>query len=163
RLPRARLGERRDRAERVRRSRRTRRSFRRGPARDRRGARARAGAERAAQPDGQFLQTVRPGHAGGVADRLGPGYTTARGPGRAGGRLRTRRGSRRLLRLLVPGLQAQRDRAVRALRHRLGIPRVRLSPVSSGSLVSSLPVSSFLWRVLRPRWAAVRTAPARLP
>src|SRR5690349_5064715 len=36
---------------------------------------------------------------------------------------------RRLLRLLVPGLQAQRDRAVRALRHRLGIPRVRLPPM----------------------------------
>ena len=41
---------------------------------------------------------------------------------------RARRRPRRVLRRLVPGLQAQRDRAFRAIRHRLGIPRVLSTP-----------------------------------
>ena len=41
------------------------------------------------------------------------------------------RGARRVLRELVPHLQAQRGRALLALRHRLGVPRVRVPPVGA--------------------------------
>jgi len=75
-----------------------------------------------------------PGQAGGVRLRSGAGGAAAdvpgRGAGRAGGRPRAGRRPRRVLRGLVRRVQAQRDRALRALRHRLGIPRVRVSPVT---------------------------------
>ena len=45
--------------------------------------------------------------------------------------------ARRLLRHVVPELQAQRDRAVRAVRHRLGVPRVRLPPLRAAGGQSS--------------------------
>ena len=75
-----------------------------------------------------------PGEAGGLRVRRRPGGDAAaaagRRPGRAGGGHRAVRRARRLLRHVVPELQAQRDRAVRAVRHRLGVPRVRLPPLS---------------------------------
>ena len=52
-----------------------------------------------------------------------------RGAGRAGRRHRAARGARRLLRRVVPVLQAQRGGAVRPPRDRLGVPGVRLPPV----------------------------------
>ena len=70
RVPRARLGQRRIGEQRVRRPGRARRAVTGRPARDRRSARARTGAERPAQPDDQFLQTIRARHARAVADRL---------------------------------------------------------------------------------------------
>ena len=74
-----------------------------------------------------------PGQAGGL--RLRPGeradaaVAADRRAGRARSRLRARGRAWAVLRDVVPVLQAQRDRAVRAVRHRLGVRRVRLPPV----------------------------------
>ena len=93
------------RPQRLRRPGRARRPVGRGPARDRRRPRPRPGAERAAEPDDQLLQAVRPGHARALADRLGPGQPQRDGPDPAGARARRPDGgpARRRHRQPLPG------------------------------------------------------------
>ena len=68
------------------------------------------GAERAAQPDDQLLQAVRAGHAGAVADRLGPGQPQRDGAHPARARRRGPAGdpARRRHRQPVPGHRRRR-------------------------------------------------------
>src|SRR5690606_16312619 len=56
---------------------------------------------------------------------------------RAGGRRRADRAARQGLRRLVPRLQAQRARTLPAARHRLGVHRVRPSPVTPRSAMTT--------------------------
>ena len=67
-----------------------------------------------AQPDDQLLQAVRAGHAGAVADRLGPGQPVGDGPHPAGARTRVAAGApaRRRLSEPVPGHRQPAGRGI---------------------------------------------------